>query len=489
MRLPIAPIFAAAVGMAALAPMHVAAQSSTPTPAPPPAMSCPFIGWIEKFAGYVNNPAASFPTNDTSAANTPDCVFHQWAWEAFAWATTGIQTPSGLLPRFLTLQTPEQLLPPPQAGAARKPGVLRLAARSQVFQGQNGFTTGAGAIVEADGNMLVAPNGYPVYASVHMNPTYFATAKANLIVDGGYQTGDPNANFPVGSAVFKATWLRLAPNQVAPAGAFTTIAEVPVLRTKVGQGQVTIEPVSGKYEAVTVALVGLHVVGVTVNHPEFVWATFEHNLNSPATPDGTFVPSPTVSNPNNYTFYRANTPYSQVNIPSTPPTLALNANTQTLTPTTSVVLQNQTGGDNQPNGAANIQGVNAASKPFMAQQPQTTLAPAFANYFLVGTVWMAPNSYNLSSGQGNAIGSILLTNTTAETFLQTAGTTVPVNFTLPYNCFGCHNPTSYSFQTPPPAKLKNRLVAISHVLSIGTPYEVPNSISGNLQRVPMQRSK
>src|SRR4051794_11269786 len=27
----------------------------------------------------------------------------------------------------------------------------------------------------------------------------------------------------------------------------------------------------------TVALTGMHVVGVVKNHPEFIWATFEHN--------------------------------------------------------------------------------------------------------------------------------------------------------------------------------------------------------------------
>jgi hypothetical protein len=479
MRLPIAPIFAAVVGMAALAPIHAAAQS----PAPPP-QSCPFVGWIELFSSYVNKPAASFPTNDTSAANTADCVFHQWAWEAFAWATTGIQTSSGLVPRFLTLQTPDQLLPAPPTRTPKKPGLLRLSARSHVFSGAPGFTPGAGAIVEADGNMLVGQNGYPVYASVHMTQPYFATAQANLIVTGAYQKGDPNANFPLGSAVFKATWMRVGNGQNAPAGAYTMQAEVPVLQTIVTPGRVTIAPIPGRFTTVTVALVGLHVVGVTVNHPEFIWATFEHNLNSPATPDGTFAPSPTASSPNNYTFYKANTPYSQVNTAATPPTLALDAKTQTISPVTNVVLQNQTGGENQPNGAANIQGVNAASQPFMARQPSTTLSPTFANYFLVGTVWMPPNSYNLNSGQNNAVGSIFLANTTAETFLQTAGTSVPVNFTGLANCFGCHNPTSYSFQTPPPAQLANRLVALSHVLAIGSPYEVPNLIAGNLQRVP-----
>jgi hypothetical protein len=108
--------------------------------------------------------------------------------------------------------------------------------------------------------------------------------------------------------VFKATWMRVGNGQNAPAGAYTMQAEVPVLQTIVTPGRVTIAPIPGRFTTVTVALVGLHVVGVTVNHPEFIWATFEHNLNSPATPDGTFAPSPTASSPNNYTFYKANTP-------------------------------------------------------------------------------------------------------------------------------------------------------------------------------------
>jgi hypothetical protein len=57
------------------------------------------------------------------------------------------------------------------------------------------------------------------------------------------------------------------------------------------------------------------------------------------------------------------------------------------------------------------------------------------------------------------------------------------------NCFFCHNAGSYSFQPPPPAKLTNRLIAISHVLAIGSPYEVPNSISGKLLLRPAFRRK
>ena len=99
---------------------------------------------------------------------------------------------------------------------------------------------------------------------------------------------------------------------------------------------------------------------------------------------------------------------------------------------------------------------------------------------------MAPNTYNLNSDQTSAIGSLDLTNATAETFVQNANNTPISNVT---NCFLCHNAGSYSFHTPPPAKLPNRLIALSHVLAVGSPYEVPNSIAGRLLLLPQVRGK
>jgi hypothetical protein len=463
--------------------------------APPPI--CPQFGWAEGLGKYLA-PDFPFPTSDTALPpptkknpkpRTPDCNFHQWSWEAFVWATALIKDPTSgeTLPRFLTLATPADLLNDSENAGEPRLHPLKLAARSETFHGMAGFTEGAGAIVEADGNMLVAQNGYPVYASVHMNKSYFDTARKNLIANGGYESQPRDSSFDLGAAVFKATWLRLDPGQPPPAGAYTTQAQVPKLETKVTPGLVTIQPKDGEFVTVTVALVGLHVVGHTVNHPEFLWGTFEHKMNSPATPDNTFTASPTRMDPKNYTLYKAGTPFSQVNKavdPTSVPTrLQLDATTQKLTPVTNVVLENRTGGENQtdPNnpkkliGPANIMAVNAQAQKFVAglKSPQSV----FASYNLIGTVWMLPNSYKTSSNQTDAIGSVNLANATAETFVQKADNT-PIKDVQ--NCFLCHNATSYSFQIPPPKKLSKRLIALSHVLAIGTPYEVPNSIAGRL---------
>jgi hypothetical protein len=448
---------------------------------PPPAKNCPQFGWSEGLGKYLA-PNFPFPTSDTASLKAPDCNFHQWSWEAFVWATALINDPGSgtTVPRFMTLATPADLLNTSENAGGPKLRPLTLAARSHVFQGAPGFSEGAGAIVEADGNMLVGQNGYPVYASVHMNQSYFDTAKKNLITTGGYQTQPASSSFDVGAAVFKATWLRLDSGQAPPAGAYTTQAQVPVLQTNVVPGLVTIQPAPGQFVTVTVALIGLHVVGQTDNHPEFLWGTFEHKMNSPATPDNTFTASPTRKDPNSYTLYQGNTPFSQVNNKVDPPVLTLDAASQKLTPVTNAVLENQTGGENLPNGVGNIFAINSQAQGAVAKFTPP-LQSTFANYNLVGTVWMAPNSYNLNSNQTSAVGSVDLANTTAETFFQNAKNT-PISGVK--NCFSCHNPKSYSFANPPVPALTSRLIALSHVLAVGSPYEVPNSISGKLLLVP-----
>ncbi|HEY6814051.1 MAG TPA: hypothetical protein VI168_00795, partial [Croceibacterium sp.] len=231
-----------------------------------------------------------------------------------------------------------------------------------------------------------------------------------------------------------------------------------------------------QYVQAQVALVGLHVVGYVEHHPEFLWATFEHVNNSPAFPDGTFEFSD-QSDSKAYTFYAAGTPFTQdsVLVPNQPaqqgdpPLLTFDEATQTFSPITQVVQMNATGGDTEPDGPSNIVAVNQASQQVMQN------AKAFqANYFLVGTTWLEPDSYvatnpeiTSTSVQWNdeAKGSVALANMTAETFMQAAGT----GDTL--NCFTCHNPQSFYFTDK---TMPLRRVAISHALAVDTPFAVPN---------------
>lgn len=272
------------------------------------AATCPEgFGWGEGLPAYLDA-GAKLPTSFSATAD--DCLFHQWAWEAFVWATA----PSDDVLRFMTLKTIYDLdgtLNGGQSGSSN--GLLNLSPRQS--KAHVGSTEYPGAFVEADGSMLVGPNGYPVYASIHMNDSYFGTAKDNMIANGGYAKNAGGDNyFDVGAAVFKATWYRLADGEEAPVGAFTTKALVPVLKSECNDGGCNaVVNFDVAPQEVTVALVGLHVVGYVENHPEFLWATFEHNRNTPRFPDGTFEYSDD-SIDETYTFYAAGTPLNQDNI-------------------------------------------------------------------------------------------------------------------------------------------------------------------------------
>jgi hypothetical protein len=224
-------------------------------------------------------------------------------------------------------------------------------------------------------------------------------------------------------------------------------------------------------------LVGLHVVGVTVNHPEMLWGTLEHYRNTPQVADNSFATS--GSSPTDYTFYKANTSYADVNIKKLPPQLTFDPTTQRFSPVTNAVLENQTGGDTQPFGPGNVLIVSAEGQKFFSNEKnnkdkKVQAEAVFANYYLVGTVWMLPNSFTINSSRSDAVGSVNLANTTAETFQQ-----YPTNadMTKVKNCFMCHNASSYSFQKTLP-QLDKRLVAVSHALSVGSDYAVPNMVSG-----------
>lgn len=433
------------------------------------AASCPEgFGWSEGLQAYLS-PTATMPTAMSTSAD--DCLFNQWSWEAFVWANAPINGK----PRFLGWQVPDDLIADPKD--VPRTSLLRLDAHMKPVHAGIGSTNQDNAIVEADGSMLIGQNGYPVYASIHMTPNYFAVTKRNLIATGAYES-NPNQDdyFSPGDAIVKATWYRLADGETAPAGAYTTQAEVPVLQNNCNGATCAVVP-SGKYEVATVALVGMHVVGYVDNHPEFLWATFEHKLNAPTFADNSFAFDANASNPGNFTFYKAGTPYSQsallVETNTSPATVAFDAATGKFSPVSNIVQMNQTGGDTQPNGPSNIAAINVASQKAASNFPNNS---PLQDYNLIGTAWFKPNSYVTTTtgwqnlNQTNAIGAISLMNSTAETFLQSA------KGQQGNNCFECHSATSFSYSGIQPKALPVRRIAISHLIAVGSAYEVPNTL-------------
>jgi hypothetical protein len=342
-----------------------------------------------------------------------DCTFQVWSWTAFVhW----IQNDKTGQPIFLSLPTYDDLVSGNPARMAVGPRTLTLKPRNQKPKS-------TGSVHQASGGVLVDQNGRAVYYATHMDPIYFAFTQ-KYFGPNNYKNASPTLTYPLNATVFKTSW-RIVQAGEDTSKVFTTKATIDLLESD-GKGGVKL---SGKTQSdVTVALVGMHVVGVIKDHPEFAWATFEQVDNAPDLPDGMDPRSPNPVSAQNFTFYKGGTPANDSNVAST--NLKIDPNTQVISPITNVFRRFEYG-DASAMRVADIVSMNRHSQSEIRGRKGAKVNTVFANYRLIGTTWILAGT--LKPGDGNmaseAIGSIGLANSTLETFVQGVGN----------NCFGCHD--------------------------------------------------
>ena len=264
-------------------------------------------------------------------------------------------------------------------------------------------------------------------------------------------------NSPAGAVEFKASWRIVEPGEDM-SGFYTMTHDVYGLKQQGSSISVDVNNVRN----VELALVGLHIGGVVQGHPEMIWATFEHNANSPTVP-ADFVPTTVIADSGDYTFFDTqpapSTPqlkntYSGCNINYVvSPYMKLDSKIQKLSPITQVCLQYAHGNpavfDLSPDSAVNegiqetidennqsIIELNGIVKSQLKSEKSI-----WGNYHEVGSIWFN-RSNGLepgmtlatdfdSSGKQLLIGSLMLSNSTIETYTQFAS--------AQNNCFRCHN--------------------------------------------------
>jgi hypothetical protein len=371
-------------------------------------------------------------TDPNGPSPTTDCSFQVWSWTAFVhWMQTD---PTTGQPLFLGLPTYDDLKP----GATKQssPKMLQLQPRTLKPDGLGGEIQQAGS----DG-IIVDQQGRVVYYSTHMDPIYF-TVTQKFFGPKNYAQAPPTLNYPIGATVFKVSWRVLDPNETAPTDALVIPAMISQLDNSSGGAHATATMIPAQ-----AVMVGVHVVGVIKDHPEFAWGTFEHNGNAPNLPAGMSPKSGSSVSDQSFAFYKAQTAASacnnlaQVNLTAPP--------MQTAAPMTNIFRQYEFGGATDDR----VADIVSANQNFQTaiKEGQKTVNPVFANYSLVGTVWQQANT--LKPGNSNmgasAIGSPDLANATMETYVQ--GT----------NCFSCHNTGS------------GKNIALSHILLSASKAKAP----------------
>ncbi len=185
-------------------------------------------------------------------------------------------------------------------------------------------------------------------------------------------------------------------------------------------------------KVVELAMVGMHVVGSTISHPEMLWATFEHVSSSPAA-----------------TYNYLNTSNSSVNVPQQTAGFWVFCATNAAAPFNQQHIE-MNGDHIVPFGGFTISPSNIRREmPFgkpgtgndasnsevistnNAVRSKLDAADVRINYIQTGTTWFIPNTTV-------EVGTNKLANTTMETFVQGS------------NCFSCHS---------------GRTVDVSHIYS------------------------
>jgi len=406
-----------------------------------------------------------FPTTPKPTFEKPnpdlDCDFYRPAWQYLLYLIQEETPGSG--PRLLSLDHPDDLFSGPNVSRfpVAKKGSLRLAPRVALNRDPI-----AGAEINQAGStgILVDPKtGRAVYYSVHLNETFSQFIRQNKYDNVlNLKNAPPDQEFPRGSAEIKTSWRILA--QDDPGDGYITATATISKLANVG-GKIVIDPTATE-PAKKVALLGIHVVFVLDGHPEFIWATFEHNNNAPELnqkrvemPPGAAIDANSVDKAREWSLYRKGTAANVCN-KNNKGMLTLNMD-QTLTPITDVFRQFHFGNDDEPCVIETLNqsvydGINVSLPKVMNAEAKKRLE-ALKNYSLRGAMWLNNPAYfregvdfalldEQDPGKKILGGDPQLSNAVIETFTQPwkpmVGGSRQSNF-----CFDCHRTVAQSLGT------------------------------------------
>jgi hypothetical protein len=253
----------------------------------------------------------------------------------------------------------------------------------------------------------------------------------------------------------KMAWIEVTPALPNPQSYITTQAVIPVYDTTNNKLWKPVNP-----KPATLALVGIHVVGSTVGHPEMLWSTFEHFGNTPLATyqynNSAGTQTVTQSTAGSWLF-SASGSGGPFNVPHANYKAAPNIQASgsfTISPSDTLrqapfgTPYNQT----PPNpvdatpAAANTELISLNNNILSQMAGAGASADLRNNYFQSGTTWTSGGASPTGSYPGgNEVGTSYLTNSTMETYQQS-----PNNMVGGTNCFTCHqsNTTGVSHMYP-----------------------------------------
>jgi len=197
-------------------------------------------GW---FPHYQTPSPTAGEYSSFATPNTTNCDFHRWVWQMSLYLT---KPQSNGLPLFLNkmIHVDENL--------NRINPQLRL----NLVLTSSGKGGGEG-VMKPNSTFKSSIGSEKIFYNIQLNDSMFDAMLSNSDI----------YDFPVESLELKTAWVK--------------IDAIPVNNiNNVYTTQAAVEG-SGYFESTTVALLGMQLIGRVSNHPEFIWATFQHKNLGP----------------------------------------------------------------------------------------------------------------------------------------------------------------------------------------------------------------
>lgn len=421
--------------------------------------------WFQQVGGTRHTPAPQEGPNSPFANNATvtNCDFHKWSWQKFLWLTNDVNGQ----PLFLDSLT-------------------EVSSSGQIVDHSNGIILTSVAQASGTNDTLRTPDytgGKPpsttVYSGIFVNDLLYNTMTTYAPIAKDNPDSVKHMTFPVGALELKTTWIDTG-GLADTNGYFITKGIVDGTTTRV-------------------ALLGIHVVGIVENHPEFVWATFEHDGLVPAYDWAQATPTTDapVTSSTDYPFFNKAETASITNITTNGNTGSINNGTDVFyvyqygTPVEKVASGSGSTKEfmaTSQNGSENFNNIDSINTSVKSQ-----LTGVWNNYFYNGSIWINTEGYVGTTAQAELLdslsyhmsdsdtgdltrGSVACYNITMETYVQVGfGTSSihAVGVDSLANCLSCHNTSSGNNLSP---------LYISHVF---TGYEA--SLTGlNAKEIKQQ---
>ncbi len=331
------------------------------------------------------------------------CDFYQFSWHAFLY----LMSPNTETPTKRNFQV-EANYPILEISDDKKPvdSCDSLESGNRLFVTLNKSNGLPERIHQAgDGATIYDQNDNVVYYDVRFSKNMCDDAKTITTFN----------NFPTGTTEIKTAWKVIGKNDKK--------SDFLTMTTTIGSDT----------KETTLGLVGFHLAVATTDHPEFVWATYEHKNNDPDCGDAK------TSADGSWSFTsdactKALKDKDPLDIVQCEFNVANKQKSVTGSPT-EICREYPYGTDSSdPNASENLKSVTSLNAD--VNKNLSGDMAILKKYFNVGDIWVSKP--DLSSDISNQRGSLRLANTVAETTFQAVDINPKTNHGFASNCFGCH---------------------------------------------------